>query len=66
MRNQTPFLPGISPHLCGRQRRSQRERMSEQIEKLRQKSLGRLCELFDPWLPLDLFSPAAKGLNSRE
>lgn len=40
--------------------------MGEQIEALRQKSLGRLCELFGPWLPLDLFAPSAKGLNSRE
>ena len=66
MRNPTPFLPGISPQLCGRQRRSQRDQLRDQIERLRRQSLGRLCELFGPWLPQDLLKPAAKGSNSRE
>ena len=28
--------------------------------------MGRLCELFGPWRPMELFARADKGLNSRE
>lgn len=66
MRISTPFLPGISPQLCGRQRRSQRDVLGERIERLRRNSLSRLCQLFGRWLPLELFAPTARGANSRE
>lgn len=65
MRNLTPFLPGISHQLYGSQRRSQLDRMRDQIDVLRRNSLSRLCELFGPWLPVDLFKSAPSGLNSR-
>ena len=65
MVQRTPFLPGLSPQLYGRQRRSQRDVLRAQAEQWRQSSLSRLCEIFGPWLPLAMLSPTAKGLNSR-
>ena len=66
MFNPTPFLPGLSHRLFGRQRRSQLDRLRVQSEQWRQSSLSRLCEIFGPWLPAALLSPADKGVNSRE
>ena len=65
MIQRTAFLPGISPLLCGRQRRSQRDQLRAQSEQWRQSSLSRLCEIFGPWLPAARLSPTRKGLNSR-
>jgi hypothetical protein len=66
MRLSTAFLPGISSQLYGRRRRSERDQLHDQIERLRRNSLSQLCELFGPWLPMDLFECAARGVNSRE
>ena len=66
MFNSTPFLPGISHRLLGRQRRSQRDQLRVQSEQWRQSSLSRLCELFGPWLPAALLAPTATGINSRQ
>ena len=66
MFNSTPFLPGISHRLLGRQRRSQLDQLRVQSEQWRQSSLSRLCELFGPWLPAALLAPTAKGINSRQ
>jgi len=66
MLNSTPFLPGISHALFGRQRRSQLDRLRAQTDQLRQVTLSRLCELFSPWLPLGLLSPSTEGVNSRQ
>ena len=66
MVQRTPFLPGISPQLYGRQRRSQLDQLRAQSEQWRQSSLRRRCEIFGPWLPLAMLSPTAKGLNSRQ
>jgi hypothetical protein len=63
---RTAFLPGLSHHLCGRQRRSQLEQLRAQTERVRQSSLSRLSEIFGPWLPTDLLAPTACGLNSRK
>jgi hypothetical protein len=65
MSNPTPFLPGLSARLAGRQRRSQLDQLRVQSEQWRQSSLSRLCEIFGPWLPVAMLSPTAKGLNSR-
>lgn len=62
----TPFLPGISHRLSGRQRRSQLDQLRAQSEHWRQSSLSRLCEIFGPWLPATLLSPTTKGSNSRQ
>lgn len=61
----TPFLPGISHRLLGRQRRSQLDQLRAQSEQWRQSSLSRLAEIFGPWLPASLLAPTAKGSNSR-
>ena len=66
MFNSTPFLPGISHRLLGRQRRSHLDELRAQSEQWRQSSLSRLCELFGPWLPAALLAPSAKGDNSRQ
>jgi hypothetical protein len=66
MFNPTPFLPGLSSRLFGRQRRSQREALRAHSERWRQSSLSRLCEIFGPWLPAALLAPTAKGINSRQ
>lgn len=66
MSQRTAFLPGISPHLCGRQRRCQLDRLRAQAEQWRQSTLSRLCEIFGPWLPTALLAPATRGLNSRQ
>jgi len=66
MPNPTPFLPGISTKLYGRQARSRQDRLREEIDQLRRNSLTRLCELFGPWLPMELFQSSASGLNSRD
>jgi hypothetical protein len=66
MFNPTPFLPGISHSLSGRQRRSQLDRLRAQSEQWRQSSLSRLCEIFGPWLPAVMLAPTAKGINSRQ
>lgn len=66
MFNPTPFLPGLSHRLFGRQRRSQLDLLRAQSEQWRQSSLSRLCEIFGSWLPAALLAPTAKGLNSRE
>ena len=66
MFNLTPFLPGISHALSGRQRRSQLDRLRAQSEQWRQSSLSRLCEIFGPWLPAVMLAPTAKGINSRQ
>lgn len=66
MFNPTPFLPGLSHRLFGRQRRSQLDLLRAQSEQWRQSSLSRLCEIFGPWLPAALLSAADKGVNSRE
>jgi IS5 family transposase len=66
MIQRTAFLPGLSHHLCGRQRRSQLDQWRAQAEQARQASLSRLSEIFGPWLPADLLAPKARGLNSRQ
>lgn len=66
MHQNTPFLPGISHRLCGRQRRSQLDQLRAQSEQWRQSSLSRLCEIFGPWLPPALLAPTATGTNSRQ
>jgi len=66
MFHSTPFLPGLSHHLFGRQRRSQLDQLRTQSEQWRAATLSRLCEIFGPWLPVDLLAPAPKGVNSRE
>lgn len=66
MRNPTPFLPGISSKLFGRRRRSECDRLQDEIKLLQRHSLSRLCEVFGSWLPQDLFVPAPTGPNSRE
>jgi hypothetical protein len=66
MFNPTPFLPGLSSRLFGRQRRSQLDALRAQSEHWRQSSLSRLCEIFGPWLPAALLAPTAKGINSRQ
>lgn len=66
MRQNTPFLPGLSHRLFGRQRRSQLDALRAQSKHWRGSSLSRLCEIFGPWLPAALFAPTAKGINSRQ
>lgn len=66
MRQNTAFLPGLSHHLFGRQRRSQLDLLRAQSEQWRQSSLSRLCEIFGSWLPAAMLSPTAKGINSRQ
>jgi hypothetical protein len=66
MRQNTSFLPGLSHHLSGRQRRSQLDLLRAQSEQWRQSGLSRLCEIFGMWLPAAMLAPAAKGLNSRQ
>jgi hypothetical protein len=66
MFNATPFLPGLSSRLFGRQRRSQLDAVRTQSAQWRQSSLNRLCEIFGPWLPAALLAPTATGLNSRQ
>lgn len=66
MFNSTPFLPGLSSRLFGRQRRSQLDLLREQSKQWRQSSLSRLCEIFGPWLPAATLAPSAKGINSRQ
>jgi hypothetical protein len=66
MFNLTPFLPGISHALSGRQRRSQLDRLRAQSEQWRQSSLSRLGEIFGPWLPAALLTPSVAGINSRQ
>lgn len=66
MTQNTPFLPGLSHRLFGRQRRSQLDVLRTQSEQWRQSSLSRLCEIFGSWLPTALLAPAANGVNSRQ
>lgn len=66
MFNPTPFLPGLSHRLFGRQRRSQRDQLRAQSDQWRQSSLSRLCEIFGPWLPTAVLAPTARGMNSRQ
>jgi hypothetical protein len=66
MDQMTPFLPGISRELFGRQRRSQLDRLRLQTEQLRQETLSRLCEIFGPWLPSSLLAQSLEGANSRK
>jgi Transposase DDE domain len=66
MLNPTPFLPGLSHALAGRQRRSQLDELRAQSEQWRQSSLRQLCEIFGPWLPTTKLSPTANGVNSRQ
>ena len=66
MFNSTPFLPGLSHCLFGRQRRSHLDELRAHAEQWRASSLSRLCEIFGPWLPATLLSPAAQGVNSRQ
>lgn len=66
MFNPTPFLPGLSHRLLGRQRRSQLDTLRAQSQQWRQSSLSRLCEIFGPWLPLATLAPTAQGVNSRQ
>jgi hypothetical protein len=66
MLNPTPFLPGLSSRLCGRQRRSKLAELRAHSEQWRQTSLSRLCEIFGPWLPAATFAPTSTGINSRQ
>jgi len=66
MYQTTPFLPGISRELFGRQRRSQLDKLRLQTEVLRRASLNRLCEVFGPWLPAAVLNQNAQGANSRK
>lgn len=66
MLQTTPFLPGLSHHLFGRQRRSQLNQLRAQSEQWRQSSLSRVCEIFGGWLPAPIFAPSPKGINSRQ
>lgn len=66
MFNPTPFLPGLSHRLFGRQRRSQLDLLRAQSEQWRTSSLSRLCEIFGPWLPAAMFAPTGQGVNSRQ
>ena len=66
MFNTTPFLPGISHGLFGRQRRCQLDQLRAQTEQLRRASLSGLCEIFGAWLPLALLGQSPEGDNSRQ
>jgi hypothetical protein len=66
MLNPTPFLPGLSSRLCGRQRRSKLDELRAQSEQWRQTSLSRLCEIFGPWLPAATLAPTTTGINCRQ
>ncbi len=66
MDQTTPFLPGISSGPFGRQRRSQLDKIRLQTEQLRQATLTRLCEIFEPWLPVKLLGQDLQGINSRK
>lgn len=66
MHETTPFLPGISRRLFGCQRRSHLDKVRLQTEQLRQATLGRLCEIFGPWLPSALLAQNRAGTNSRK
>jgi len=66
MYQTTPFLPGISRELFGRQRRSQLDKLRLQTELLRRATLNRLCEVFGPWLPAAVLTQNAQGANSRK
>jgi hypothetical protein len=66
MSNSTPFLPGISHALSGRQRRSQLDQLRAQAAHWRQSTLSQLCEIFGAWLPAALLAPTAQGRNSRQ
>jgi len=66
MFNPTPFLPGLSHRLFGRQRRSQLDALRVATEQWRASTLSRLCEIFGPWLPATILSPTARGVNSRQ
>jgi hypothetical protein len=66
MYQTTPFLPGISRELFGRQQRSQLDKLRLQTELLRRASLNRLCEIFGPWLPAAVLTQNAQGANSRK
>jgi len=63
MLNPTPFLPGLSHALAGRQRRFQLDPLRAQSEQWRQSSLSQGCEIFGPWLPTAKLLPTAKGIN---
>jgi hypothetical protein len=65
MINPTPFLPGLSHRLFGRQRRSELDLLRSQSEQWRASTLSRLCEIFGPWLPAALLAPTDLGVNSR-
>ena len=66
MRQNTPFLPGISHRIFGRQRRSQLDQLRAKSEQWRQSALSRLCEIFGSWLPVARLAPTARGVNSRQ
>jgi hypothetical protein len=66
MHQTTPFLPGIARELFGCQRRSELDKLRRQTEQLRQATLGRLCEIFGPWLPPALLAQNLEGTNSRK
>ena len=66
MFNPTPFLPGLSPRLFGRQRRAQLDLLRAQSAQWRAFTLSRLCEIFGPWLSAALLAPSDLGVNSRE
>lgn len=66
MYQTTPFLPGISRELFGRQRRSELDKLRLQTELLRRASLNRLGEVFGPWLPAAVLNQNAQGANSRK
>ena len=65
MRSRTPFLPGISPLFYGRAPMSLRDRLTAQVRRFEQTSLGGLKELFSPWISIETFNDESITPGSR-
>lgn len=65
MKNSTLFLPGFHLQTLRRTPRSARQKLADEITKLKQKSMSQLSECLGRFIPRHFLQPTASGALSR-
>ena len=65
MQNTTPILPGLHLSTLGRKRRSAQQQMTDEIERIRQRSFKHLSHVFKHSVPAEVLKQSVEGSNSR-
>lgn len=66
MQNPTPLFPGFHLQTLRRKPRSDRQKLADKMNLLKQKSFSQLSECLDKFIPNSCLQPTASGYQSRQ